>query len=90
MGGFTLAAVNTLGGLTPILTWGTLAVLAVNKFSSADFALGDRNVNDKSDRVTIIRTRKAVDMGKSMIRELAKAAPITVLFNSVGIGALSL
>ena len=29
-------------------------------------------------------------MGKSIIRELAKAAPITVFFNTVGIGALSL
>ncbi len=36
------------------------------------------------------KTRKAVIMGKCVVRELAKAAPITVLFNTVGIGALSL
>lgn len=36
------------------------------------------------------RTRKAVNMVKSIARELAKAAPITVLFHTVGIDALSL
>ncbi|MBM6577090.1 hypothetical protein KCP91_11975 [Microvirga sp. SRT01] len=36
------------------------------------------------------RTRKAVNMAKSIGRELAKAASITVLFHTVGVDALSL
>lgn len=49
----------------------------------------------KIDEVVMVektqtRTRKAVSMVKSIARELAKAAPITVLFHTVGIDALSL
>lgn len=91
VGGFVLATVTTLGGISPALTWGTLAVLAGNRFLMPGFKIGKtEEANDKNVTTTKNRTRKAVDMGKSTIRNLAIAAPITVLFNTVGIGALSL
>ena len=84
-----LTTVTTLGGMAPVITWGTLGALAVYRFLMPGFKIGKiEEVNDKE--VTKSKTRKAVAMGKSTFRELAKAAPITVLFNTVGIGALSL
>lgn len=46
----------------------------------------DEDVMEK----TKTRTRKVVSMVKSIGHELAKAAPIAVLFHTVGIDALSL
>jgi hypothetical protein len=90
VGGFVLAAVTTLGGLCPAPIWTALAVVAAFRFLVPDEKT--RAVQVAYTRMNKTRNYKTrlVDMGKSMIRELAKAAPITVLFHTVGIDALSL
>lgn len=91
VGGYVLAAVMNLGGLCPVLTWTALAILAACRFLAPGNKAGTRkhdNANDTSEGNE--KKNEVVDMGKSMIRELAKAAPITVLFHTVGIDALSL
>ncbi|EQB11705.1 hypothetical protein RLDS_21480 [Sphingobium lactosutens DS20] len=91
VGGYVLAAVMNLGGLCPALTWTALAILAACRFLAPGNKAGTRkhdNVNDTNQGND--KKNEVVDMGKSMIRELAKAAPITVLFHTVGIDALSL
>lgn len=90
MGGFVLAAVTTLGGLCPVLIWAALAALAANRFLTPGSEVRKLSKKRKTDDTKRNYKTRLVDMGKSMIRELAKAAPITVLFHTVGIDALSL
>ena len=62
-------------------------MLEVFQFRTLDCLLEcGKQINERIKK----KTRKVVDMGKSMICELAKAALITVLFHTVGIDALSL
>jgi hypothetical protein len=89
VGGFVLAGVTTMGGLCPILTWTALAILAACRFLTP----GDKvrtKCNERNNSKTRNYKTRLVDMGTSMIRELAKAAPIAVLFHTAGIDALSL
>ncbi|WP_443477975.1 hypothetical protein ACLIMP_00090 [Novosphingobium aerophilum] len=92
MGGFVLAAVMNLGGLCPILTWPVFAGLAAYRFLAPGNKVGktDDEVNLNEVMEGSKKKDEVVDMGKSMIRELAKAALITVLFHTIGIDALSL
>jgi hypothetical protein len=87
VGGFILAAVSNLGGIIPALILGISAVLASYRLLVPGYKISD--IEDLIERKND-KTRKAVDMGKSMICELAKAASIAVLFHTVGIDALSL
>ena len=85
VGAFVLATVTTLGWVKPVLTWAALAVMLAYRFS----APSDKTRKKSDERSTGTKTR-LVDMGKSTIRGLAKAAPIAVLFHTVGIDAPSL
>lgn len=64
-------------------------MLAAYRFLTPGYKARKIDDEDKVEK-TQTRTRKAVSMAKSIARELAKAAPITVLFHTVGIDALSL
>lgn len=89
MGGLVLAAVTNLGGIAPTLLWSIFAMLTAYRLLMPGYNV--RKIENKrvmENKQT--RTRKAVNMLKSIARELAKAAPITVLFHTVGIDALSL
>ncbi|HEY1605906.1 MAG TPA: hypothetical protein VGF77_09950 [Allosphingosinicella sp.] len=87
MGGFILATANSLGGILLALILSILMMLASYRFLAPDYKgrKFEHTIKRRNDK-----TRKAVDMGKSVICELAKSASITVLFHTVGIDALSL
>lgn len=87
MGGFILATVTTTGWFFPVYGLSIFSMLHAFRFQSPEcmFEVLPRLSERKRKK-----TRKVVDMGKSMICELAKAALITVLFHTIGIDALSL
>lgn len=93
MGGTVLATVTQLGGIFPVATWATLGGLAAYRFLTPDNKSGnngDNNDHNPESKGKKSNIRKVVHMGKRMIGEIAKAAPITVLFHTVGIDALTL
>jgi len=90
VGGLVLATVTILGGIAPVLTWAALGLLGADRFLTPGYKSRKNEVTTATMETKQKRTRKAAVMLKSVIRELAKAAPITVLLNTVGIGALSL
>ena len=90
VGGFVLAAVTTMGGLYPVIIWTALAVIAACRFLAPGDKTRTTRTKYKTEKTKRNYKTRLVDMGTSMIRELAKAAPITVLFHTVGIDALSL
>lgn len=75
----------------PALTWAVLAVLAYRSLAP-DYKARASEDNEPNNTRNLLnqKTSEVVDMGKSVIRELVKAASITVLFHTVGIDALSL
>ncbi len=78
-----------MGGLWPVVTWGTLGALAAYRWLVPGYKTGKTEVTTMK-AYNDTKTSKVVDMVKSASLEIAKAAPITVLFNTVGVGALSL
>ena len=64
-------------------------MLGANRFLTPEHEVRKIEDEDAVEK-TQSRTRKAVTMVKSIARELAKAASISVLFHTVGIDALSL
>lgn len=75
--------------MAPVTTWSILVMLASYRLLVPGYKISKTEEVSENDD-TKSKTRKAVVMGKCVIRELAKAASIMVLFNTVGIGALSL
>jgi ethanolamine utilization microcompartment shell protein EutL len=87
VGGFVLAAVTTMSGIFPVVLASMSVMLAAYWGPTREYAYGAVHETKEGNEK---KTRKVVDMGKSMICELAKAAPIAVLFHTIGIDALSL